>query len=286
MALKEPYMVKQLWGPGNLELVADAGESLLIKNVCVYSPMTEYALFRIGKATVGYFRVLGLLGGHLSLMPGNISHSHARIISTTALTTPQYMRQIDAYGIENTEHGAVCEAGAGPVFENALQFERVTPTGHKTLLKLLWDLNIFKGYPVAEGQKFVIEGVGGTGALQLVEYEVWDAGDKTPDMENGSEATEYFFVNYGRPRVTINYTGETRYEVPTSPPEFPDFPFGRSFSDIDGKFPLFFPQPMRFAAGEGLGVWLVTEAGPAVAASPLGPENVEIGLIEKVRKVA
>jgi len=359
MALKEPYMLKQHWGTGDLELVADAGESLLIKDVRVYNPATNYATFTIEKATVGYFRVGGALGSHLALMPGNISHSHDRRISGTALATPVYTFAINAYGITDTEHGATSETGAAATFANAVDFGNVSPTGHKSILKLLAELGIFKGYPVGEGQKFTISGVGQANALQLVEYEVWDAGDKLPEHENGSEATEYFFINYGRPAANITTTTQTIYDTPQSPAEFPDFPFAKdvpakyeidilgvlasdivddrgggdwmasrflkfvkervifhdedkngiflrgiegitdtsaqigrgvsligNFSDIDGKFPLMFPQAMKFLAGEELGVYLVTEAGPAQAASDLLVADVEIGLIEKVRKVA
>jgi len=358
MALKEPFMLKQHWGTGDLELVADAGESLLIKDVRVYNPATNYATFTIEKATVGFFRVGGTLGNHLALMPGNITHAHNWRVSATSIGTPVYQYLVNAYGVTDDTFGMVTDAAGAATCANATQFGSVSPTGHKSILKLLGELGIFAGYPVAEGQKFTISGVGQAGALQLVEYEIHDAGDKLPTHENGSEATEYFFINYGRPRANITTTTETIYDIPQSPPEFPDFPFGKdvpakyeidilgvlasdivddrgggdsmnstylkfvkervifhdedkngiflrgitgipdtsaqigrgvgligNFSDTDGKFPLFFPQPMKFVAGEELGVYLATVAGPAQAASDLLVADVEIGLIEKVRKV-
>jgi len=43
-----------------------------------------------------------------------------------------------------------------------------------------------------------------------------------------------------------------------------------------------FPTPLKFTAGEELGVYLTTTAGAAQAASDLAPGDVEIGLIERV----
>jgi len=55
-----------------------------------------------------------------------------------------------------------------------------------------------------------------------------------------------------------------------------------NFSDTDIKPPLMFPTPLKFTAGEELGVYLTTTAGAAQAASDLAPGDVEIGLIERV----
>jgi len=359
MALKEPFMVRQVWGVGDLTLKAEAGQSLLIKDIRIYNPATNYIRVTTAKTLVGYFRVGGTLGSHLALMPGNISHSHDWKVSDTAIGTPVDQYLINAYGVTDDTFGMVTDAAGAATCSNATQFGVVTPATHKSILKLLWDLNVFKGYPVGEGEEFVITGAGQAGALQLVEYEIWDAGDKLPEHENGSASTEYFFINYGRPPANITTTTETQYTIPQSPPEFPDFPFdqlvperyeidiigilgsdvvddrgggdwmasrylkfvkerviyhdiehkgiffrgiegipdtsvqvGRgigligNYSDVDGKLPLIFPQPMKFLGGEELNVFIATEAGPAQAASDLLVADVEIGLIEKVRKVA
>jgi hypothetical protein len=101
-----------------------------------------------------------------------------------------------------------------------------------TILSLLWKLGHFKGFPVAEGETFLITGAKQAGAVQIVEYEIWDAGDKKSEDPNGSKSTEYIFINYGNTGANVNVTGDTIYDNAVSPPEFPDFPYGK---DVPAK---------------------------------------------------
>jgi len=54
MALKEPLMVKTVEGATDLELEADTGESILVKDIQVYNPASNYATIRVGKTVAGY----------------------------------------------------------------------------------------------------------------------------------------------------------------------------------------------------------------------------------------
>lgn len=65
MALQEPYMVKTVEGSADLTLEAETGESILVKDIMVANPSSNYAEISVERATVGYWRVGGALGNHL-----------------------------------------------------------------------------------------------------------------------------------------------------------------------------------------------------------------------------
>jgi len=100
-----------------------------------------------------------------------------------------------------------------------------------TLLRYLWDKGIFKGYPVAEGQKIHIS-VNTDTPIAII-YDIYEPGDITPEMENGSESKEYMLINYGRLSGEINLLpGDNLYNFSMLSAEFPDFPFG---ADVPAK---------------------------------------------------
>lgn len=81
-----------------------------------------------------------------------------------------------------------------------------------TLLKYLWNKGIFKGYPVAEGQTFIVNP--GTAMAIAIIYDIYEAGDIAPDAENGSEASEYLLINYGRKATSGTLSdGDNEYIV-------------------------------------------------------------------------
>ncbi|GAI77704.1 unnamed protein product, partial [marine sediment metagenome] len=131
-------------GNVDLELEAKTGQGLIIKNIQIFSPLTNYITCSISKTTVGYFRVGGVLGSHLSFHIGSVYE---------------------------------------PFFDTFTG--RINQT---TLLEYLTKLGLFTGYPVASGEKFLITGAKQDGAIQCVEYEIWEAADITPEMENGSKS--------------------------------------------------------------------------------------------------
>lgn len=104
----------------------------------------------------------------------------------------------------------------------------------KTLMSLLMDMGIFTGYPIAEGQKMVISPAVAAEYLGdvVIEYERYDAGDMKADMENGSAALEYMFINYGDVGSAITTAGNYLINTVNSPTEFPDFPIGK---DVPAK---------------------------------------------------
>lgn len=104
--------------------------------------------------------------------------------------------------------------------------------GMKTLLGYMRGMALLGGFPVAEGETFLITGAKQAGAIQLVLYEIYEPGDIKPDDPNGSRAKEYLMVQYGNTGGSINVDGDTLYDICQTPAEFVDFPFGK---DVPAK---------------------------------------------------
>lgn len=65
--LRQANMIKQIIASGGGDLEAKAGESLLVKRVeCIPSTNDGYLTFSVDRVTVGFYRVKGKSGNHLS----------------------------------------------------------------------------------------------------------------------------------------------------------------------------------------------------------------------------
>jgi len=80
--------------------------------------------------------------------------------------------------------------------------------------------------PVAEGQRFTIERAADAGDVTVV-YDMYDAGDIRADMENGTDAKSYNFIQYMTASAALAADGDHLLDVSLSPGEFPDFPCGK-----------------------------------------------------------
>jgi len=58
-----------------------------------------------------------------------------------------------------------------------------------------------------------------------------------------------------------------------------------NFSDVDQKPPLMFDPPLKFTAGDELGVYWTTVAGAGVSSASLAAADLEVGLIQRVRRL-
>ena len=227
MALKQPFMLKTVVGNTDLELEADTGEAFKVKDIFIYNPASNYITIRIDKVTVGYFRVGGVLGSHLPFPQGQVKHSHDFDVAASSAPATVHRAPIKDAGDNSLAIGFIVDGStAASVYKRAMDFAPGILL-NKTILGLLKDLGLFEGYPVAEGQKFVISGAKQAGAIQMVLYEIYDPADISSDMPGGSASSEYIFLNYGNTGGNINKTGDTVYNTPQSPAEFPDFPFGK-----------------------------------------------------------
>ena len=333
MALKQPYMVKTELGDKDLSLIADPGQSLLIKNVFIHNPASNYVTLSIDKTTVGYFRVGGVLGSHLPFPFAPSKHSVGFNLKGFVPTTVEYNQVTDQGGNDIDQAFACEDVMAAPAVIPRMTYPQTLIKPPMTILQYLALKGFFTGYPVAEGESFKLSGAAQAGAIQLVEYEIHEPGDQTSDMENGSKATEYFFLQYGSTAAAINATAETIYDTPLTPPEFPNFPYDAvvasktaftilgllasnsmvvgaavanytytnylkliyeretlfdddkngilhqgyvtpdtpnltaigegnglfgSYSDIDTREPLIFPEPLSYGPGDELGIYLAT----------------------------
>lgn len=226
MALKQKQMFKTALDDNLLELEANPGESFLIKNIWIVSPVADYVTALIDRTSVGYFRCGGALGSHLNMHRGRAQHSHSMELAAGAAITATNHQQIKDAGGSNsglylTTHDTVDGDGT-----RILDPARSGDQTHKTLLWYLMEKGIFAGFPVAEGQTFALSGVKQANCIQMIEYEVHDGGDMTADMPNGSAAAEYLFINYGNAGGSIQATESNLLNTSKNPAEFPDFPFG------------------------------------------------------------
>jgi len=102
-----------------------------------------------------------------------------------------------------------------------------TPSSFKeTLLGYLGTKGIFKGFPVAEGETFTIELCTDATAVKMVEYDIYDAGDITAEMENGSKSDTFMYVNYGDTGAVLQAAADVVLGQSNNPAEYPNFPYG------------------------------------------------------------
>jgi len=97
-----------------------------------------------------------------------------------------------------------------------------------TLMTYMIRKGWMRGYPVAEGQTFRVKPFTSGKKLGnvVIIYEKYDAEDIKKDMPNGSEASEYVFVNYGQPSSPLTTAGDYEINTVKTSAEFPDFPIG------------------------------------------------------------
>jgi len=94
------------------------------------------------------------------------------------------------------------------------------------LMDWLMSKGINMAIPVAEGQTFTITRAADAGALVVV-YDIYDAGEITPNMVNGTQSKEYNFVQYMTASEVLAASQDYLLSVSLSPAEFPDFPCGK-----------------------------------------------------------
>jgi hypothetical protein len=227
MALKQSNQIKLLSGTGDLTLTADPGESFLVKDIYIYNPATNYLTVKVERKTVGYFRIGGSLGNQLAIPTGmanllnHPAHTHNNTFASAALQGTD-LDGVKADHAQSARHTLTnAQVAAMPHYPSQLPNSRI-----KTILGLLAEKGIFKGYPVATGESIILEGAGQAGAIQAILYDIYDEEDIKRDQENGSMAKEYFLINYGDTGDAISSSGDHLFDNCLSPAELPDFPFG------------------------------------------------------------
>ncbi len=225
MAIKSRRNFKVVDGAADLTLTANTGQSLLIKDVKIFEPTVNYANFLIQRTSVGYYRVAGLLGNHLHFHPGRAAHSHDWSFGAAEAAMGDAGAFIDnAGGVDSVV--ALTQAVTATTYTRIPQMTHTPSSFKETLLAYLGKKGIFKGFPIAEGETFTIELCNQATTMKMVEYEIYDAGDITNVMENGSKADSYMYVNYGDTGAVLQAAAETVLGQTNNPTEYPNFPFG------------------------------------------------------------
>lgn len=228
MALKQAFAVKNVLGETDLTLEAGPGESLLIKDLFTHYCSDDYCTITIDKATVGYFRQSGTLGAHIFRLASWNRHSHGITLNIDQPVSADADYRVRNARGDNLNLLMPAKPGAGESgnyrWNEAVQ--RVTGSRQEGLLTYLARKGLWKGYPVAEGETLKITGVARSNAKQILIYEIHDAEDMKSDLENGSKAAVYMFLNYGNCGGSINTNGDSLFSTSVSPAEFPSFPFG------------------------------------------------------------
>jgi len=229
MALKEPYVVKTVIGTDKPTLQADPGEAFMVKNIQIEAPAGNYITLKVEKTTVAYFRVGGVMGSHLPFARGRNAHNHNIKVwggAPVVAMRDYYIRRYDDVTLPWAIRGE--EAQGTDVQTVFRPFEWQGHNEHETLLRLLTKMDLFGGIPVAEGETLIVEGMeDSVRSITLIEYELWEPGDISPDMLNGSKSKQYSFINYGNTGGSIETAGDHIYNTSKNPAEFPDFPFGK-----------------------------------------------------------
>jgi len=227
MAIKQPLAVKTVTGTTPLRLEAKPGNAFLIKDLHVYNPSDNYITLKIDKTTVGFFRTGGPLGNHLPFLKRKGQISAGLTLKPYTISTVTYGQIRNAAGTLVDLALAAEDIGSSEFTAYRLTVPEPLGTPEETVLGLLRRLGKFTGYPVAEGETFLLETTQGADTILQVEYEIHTPDDINPTDPNGSQATTYTFMNYGTTGATIAAAGSTLYDVSTSPDEFPAFPFGK-----------------------------------------------------------
>lgn len=98
---------------------------------------------------------------------------------------------------------------------------------HKNLMQFLISQGVNCTIPIAEGQSFSVSSVG-TSPVVVIVYDIYDAGDIRADMPNGTDSKEYMFIQYMNSATSVVEAQTVELDTSLSPPEFPDFPCGKS----------------------------------------------------------
>ncbi|GAH63497.1 unnamed protein product, partial [marine sediment metagenome] len=86
---------------------------------------------------------------------------------------------------------------------------------------------VFNGYPIAEGETFLVQPAVQADTVEgAIIYEVHDADDIKAEMDCGSKAASYMFLNYGTNAAQIEVSTYGPLDKTRNPSEYPSFPFG------------------------------------------------------------
>lgn len=226
MAIISRRNFKTLVGTADLELEAKKGVSFLVRNIMIYSPTIQYTVLMIGNTTVGYFRVASLLGNHLQIPFGRALHAHNMTMGSTGTAAAGNGALAENAGGTELANIRISESAADDVIVRPMNMAHGGSFGAETILQYLGKKEMFEGYPVASGEKFIVSLVTGATAVKIIEYDIYDQDDITSEMPNGSKSDQVTYISYGDFGAVIQAQVNPVLAESNNPPEFSDFPFG------------------------------------------------------------
>lgn len=303
MALLNPYMIKSAKGVDTLKLVAEAGKSLLVKDIYVKGVSGKYLTIKIDRMTVGYFRVSADKLGNLLHFP--LADSEKK----TLLGLLAEKGYFAGYPVAEGQALELSGLGAGAI-EAVIIYEEydagdITPAmqngtacteyillaaGHsgtsintagEHLLKTSIIPTEFPAFPFGADVPAKVE----IDVLALLASE--RGADDGVAVANYIRTTHLKMVKgrevlFDNDRKGLYFQGSTVAAVGAFEIENGQGVCGE-YSSTGRRLPLFFTPPLTFLPGEELGVYWVTE----VAATPgtFTTDEQEVGLVLRVRKV-
>lgn len=228
MVITEPLMVKSDLGntAGQTVTLNAEKKSFLIKDIMIANADAEYTEILIDKVSVGFFRTYGVMGNHLGFPLGQSQHAHTIETSATVVgDVTEFAGLSDALGTEVAIE-VLGTLAASTKYARAMNYAK-SLSPQATLLKLLIEMGWTNGFPIADGQKLTIRPYTATEYLGdvLIVYEEYESGDISPEMPNGSKATEFVFIGYGDVGSVITTAKDYHLNNSNLPIIYPQFPF-------------------------------------------------------------
>jgi hypothetical protein len=296
MALKLSNQVHTQTGDTNLSLTPRSGEALMVRDVKIYNPATNYVTLKISATVVGYFRVGGTLGNHLPFPLQDEENSGIiALLQSIGLMEPYPVAQGETFTIEGAKQAGAVQAVYYDTYD-ASDVRPDMPNGSKANRRVFISYGKPSSAPVdglntydtmvnpAEFPSFPWETVvpqNRTITFNGVLFS--DVGERTSSAAS-NQITEFtqFIHNQtflfdmdlvGVPYIGIVPSSDT-FEVGTGSSR------GGNFSDVDQRLPWMFDTPIVCRPGDELQIKVETSVGAGSAM--LDAVDVEMGLITTV----
>jgi len=319
MALIEPFMIKSAIDVGAdtaVELSADTGESLLIKDVIVKDSDDEYVLFEIDKTTVGFFRVdIAKAGSHLApnMAFANKDAKYYGMRASRSITLLNFMIEkgwMTGYPVAEGQTFRVKPFTSGKKLGNVfIVYEKYEAGDMKKDMPNGSEAKeyVFVNYAQTESD---LTGGGDyevTSIKTTKEFIDFPFGDAVPAKHEvdilailGTEAcdwdasdtytyTKYLKLFKGRRVLFDDDRNGLLFYYPPSWITSAGTYTGKgisvlgNYSDKDRREPFVLPTPLHFVGGEELKIYITV--GQGTNAAVLGRAFVEIAVIEKVKVI-
>ncbi|MBA7524615.1 hypothetical protein ES705_16756 [subsurface metagenome] len=306
---------KTVIGNTDLELEAKTGQGLLIKNIMIFDATLDYITVSISKTTVGYFRVGGGLGSHLSFHLGRAWHENIRTVpgninQTTLLSYLFKLGLFTGYPVASGEKFLITgakkdesiqcieyeiweEADITPEMENgskSTSFLYVNYGRSPTTINVETDVLLNTTNNPAEFPDFPFGNI--VPSARNIELHGILASDVKPGSMDPNKWTNTKFLKFMQGKVFL--FDDDRYGLLyLSPSGAPPMALadvgegtavGGNYSDIDLKYPFMFDPPLLFPQGQELTIYWQCEK--TAAGVPISLELQEIGLILKMTPAA